>query len=233
MGETLYGVLGVDPDAEPADIAGAFRERVKQTHPDVSDAPDAGEQFKRIRTAKQVLTDADERARYDSLGHETYVRRHLDSERWETGVGAEAGPGTSPSASGGVSASEAARTVSTSTTAATATSSTTSTATSSTTTQQRRADGYGTAATYYRPDERVSAGDTSGVGGVSDAIRDVAPWLLVHTALLVSSLIVGALLLRSGTVDGLPSFSSAVMATTMVGITLCLSLMHITSTVYG
>lgn len=230
MGGTLYEVLGVDPDADSADIAGAFRERVKQTHPDVSDAPDAGEQFKRIRTAKRVLTDADERARYDCLGHETYVQRHLDSERWGVDVSGDAGQGMSSSANGGVSASEAARTVSTS---RTETTSKTSTATSSTTTQQRRADGYGTAATYYNPDKRVSVGNMSGAGGISEAIRDVAPWLLAHVALLVSSLIVGSMLLRSGTVDGVPSFTSAVIATTMVGITLCLSLLHITSTLYG
>jgi len=217
MGETLYGVLGVEPDADTDAIVGAYREKVKTTHPDVSDETDAEEQFKLVRTAKQVLTDPDERARYDSLGHETYVRRQLDSERWGVSVGTgqadRVAQSVSDSASASASAGEAGRTASTAT-------------------QQRRADGYATAAAYYRPDERVDIGHKGHFGGTADALRDVAPWLLAHVALLVSSLVVGALLLRSGTVDGLPSFTSAVMATTMVGITLCLSLLHITSTVY-
>ncbi|PSP98465.1 hypothetical protein BRC89_07925 [Halobacteriales archaeon QS_4_70_19] len=68
-----YTVLGVDRDASVADIRAAYRDRVKETHPDRNDAPDAAEQFQRVRRAEAVLTDADERARYDRLGHEAYV----------------------------------------------------------------------------------------------------------------------------------------------------------------
>ncbi|ELZ15656.1 heat shock protein DnaJ domain protein [Natrinema thermotolerans DSM 11552] len=73
MGETYYEVLGVDPDATPDEIESAYRDRVLETHPDHSDAPDAAERFQRVQTARSVLTDGDERARYDRLGHEAYV----------------------------------------------------------------------------------------------------------------------------------------------------------------
>ncbi len=73
MGETYYEVLGVDPDATADEIESAYRDRVLETHPDHSDAPDAAERFQRVQTARSVLTDGDERARYDRLGHEAYV----------------------------------------------------------------------------------------------------------------------------------------------------------------
>jgi len=75
MAESYYGVLDVAPDASAEEIQSAYRERVKATHPDVSDDPDAGERFKRVVRAEEVLGDESERATYDSLGHEAYVRR--------------------------------------------------------------------------------------------------------------------------------------------------------------
>ncbi|WP_424004589.1 J domain-containing protein [Haloarcula salina] len=73
MTETFYDVLGVTPDASTADIRAAYRARLKETHPDVSDDADASEATQRLIEARDVLTDADERARYDRLGHEAYV----------------------------------------------------------------------------------------------------------------------------------------------------------------
>ncbi|WP_222919071.1 J domain-containing protein [Natrinema sp. SYSU A 869] len=73
MGETYYDVLEVDPDATQDEIESAYRERVLETHPDHSDDPDATEKFQRVMTAKSVLTDGTERARYDRLSHEAYV----------------------------------------------------------------------------------------------------------------------------------------------------------------
>ncbi|WP_206424960.1 J domain-containing protein [Halosimplex salinum] len=82
MSRTFYGVLGVGPDAADDEIRSAYRERVKDHHPDVSAAPDAADQFKRITAAKETLVDATERARYDRLGHDTYVSSHADSSLW-------------------------------------------------------------------------------------------------------------------------------------------------------
>ncbi|MFB1063964.1 J domain-containing protein [Natrinema sp. H-ect4] len=73
MGESYYEVLEVDSDATRDEIESAYRERVLETHPDHSDDPDAAERFQRVTTAKSVLTDGTERARYDRLGHDAYV----------------------------------------------------------------------------------------------------------------------------------------------------------------
>ncbi|WP_254278698.1 DnaJ domain-containing protein [Haloarcula marina] len=73
MSETFYDVLGVDDDASRSEIEAAYRERLKETHPDVSDASDAEAATKRLIEARDVLVDADERARYDRLGHDAYV----------------------------------------------------------------------------------------------------------------------------------------------------------------
>jgi len=73
MAENFYELLGVSEDASTAVIEDAYREEIKQVHPDVSDDVDAGERTKRLNKAKQVLTDEDERARYDRIGHDTYL----------------------------------------------------------------------------------------------------------------------------------------------------------------
>lgn len=74
MGGEYYDLLGVSADASAEEIAAAYRKRLKETHPDVSDASDASERTKRLIEAKEVLTDDAERARYDRLGHDRYVR---------------------------------------------------------------------------------------------------------------------------------------------------------------
>ncbi|MFB6224792.1 MAG: DnaJ domain-containing protein [Haloarcula sp.] len=86
MEATFYGVLGVTPDADEETIVRAYREQSKTKHPDVSDDPDAAERFKQLTVAKDVLTDDTERARYDRLGHETYVRRHVRGRSGDEGT---------------------------------------------------------------------------------------------------------------------------------------------------
>jgi molecular chaperone DnaJ len=73
MEVSYYDLLGVSEDASTADIERAYREKLKETHPDVSDREDASERTKRLIDAKETLTDPDERERYDRLGHENYV----------------------------------------------------------------------------------------------------------------------------------------------------------------
>lgn len=74
MAQTFYEVLGVDADASQERVEDAYRQRVKETHPDLNDHEGAAEEFKRVRRAEEVLGDPDERARYDRLGHGAYVR---------------------------------------------------------------------------------------------------------------------------------------------------------------
>ena len=73
MARTYYELLGVSPEATTEEIDTAYRQTVKETHPDVSDDPDATEQFQRVQRAREVLTDDAERARDDRLGHDAYV----------------------------------------------------------------------------------------------------------------------------------------------------------------
>jgi len=94
MAPTFYGVLGVGPDADADAIEMGYRERVTEVHPDVNDDPDADAQFRRLTTAKETLLDADERARYDRLGHASYVRHHVSCSAWESTVSGADGVGS-------------------------------------------------------------------------------------------------------------------------------------------
>lgn len=73
MDRSYYSLLGVSPDATVEEIKAAYRDCLKETHPDVSDSADASERTQRLIAAKAVLTDPQERERYDRLGHAAYV----------------------------------------------------------------------------------------------------------------------------------------------------------------
>ena len=74
MSEDFYSVLGVGRDADEDEIRNAYRKKAAQYHPDVNDEPNAEEKFKRIRKAKEVLTDEDKRKAYDRLGHDQFLQ---------------------------------------------------------------------------------------------------------------------------------------------------------------
>jgi curved DNA-binding protein CbpA len=82
MAATLYDVLGVSEDADSDAIEAAYRERVKQCHPDLSDHPRAAQRLEWVVRAAEVLTDPAERQRYDRLGHAAYC----DAEGWAEGA---------------------------------------------------------------------------------------------------------------------------------------------------
>src|SRR5579875_139707 len=70
MPRDYYEVLGVDREADEADIKKAFRRLARELHPDVDKAPDAEERFKEVAEAYEVLSDSERRAIYDRYGHE-------------------------------------------------------------------------------------------------------------------------------------------------------------------
>ena len=63
-----YQILGVSPDADEKAIRQAFRKLARQYHPDVNPGDKAAEeQFKAINEANQVLSDPEQRKKYDAL----------------------------------------------------------------------------------------------------------------------------------------------------------------------
>jgi len=63
-----YELLGVDRGASDAEIKKAFRRLARELHPDVSDAPDAGDRFREVAEAYEVLSNAETRQLYDRYG---------------------------------------------------------------------------------------------------------------------------------------------------------------------
>ena len=67
-----YEVLGVDKNASEAEIKSAFRKLAKKYHPDICKDPDGPEKFKEAQEAYAVLSDSNERAKYDQFGHAAF-----------------------------------------------------------------------------------------------------------------------------------------------------------------
>jgi curved DNA-binding protein CbpA len=108
MTQTFYDLLGVPTDASTAEIEDAYRDEIKEVHPDVSDEVDAAERTKRLNEAKRVLTDDEERRRYDRLGHDAYTNGGIDA-RGATDSGS-GGVGSTTGASGGGSSTRSSST---------------------------------------------------------------------------------------------------------------------------
>lgn len=75
-----YELLGVSRQASADELKKAYRKRAREVHPDANpDNPEAAERFKELSKAYAVLSDDQQRARYDQFG--------------EAGVGGAGGAG--------------------------------------------------------------------------------------------------------------------------------------------
>ncbi len=73
-------MLGVPRDADAAAIKKAFRQRARELHPDVNDAPDAEEQFRKVTEAYEVLSDDERRSIYDRYGADGLKQRQWEPQ---------------------------------------------------------------------------------------------------------------------------------------------------------
>jgi curved DNA-binding protein len=90
----FYRTLGVPRTATQKDIQRAYRKLARELHPDVNKAPHAEDRFKDVSEAYDVLSDPEQRRRYDAFG--TDFRRVPDDVDPQTRAGrthARAGAG--------------------------------------------------------------------------------------------------------------------------------------------
>ena len=66
-----YEVLGVNRKASDSDLKKAFRSKAREFHPDKNpDDPEAEARFKEVQEAYAILSNPDERRKYDMFGHD-------------------------------------------------------------------------------------------------------------------------------------------------------------------
>lgn len=68
--KNYYTILGINPDAPHEEIKRAYRQLALRYHPDRNPEDDsAGERFKKINEAYDILIDEKKRRQYDLFGH--------------------------------------------------------------------------------------------------------------------------------------------------------------------
>jgi len=75
----FYDILGVKPNANDNDLKKAYRKMALQYHPDKNPSPEAGEKFKEISLAYEVLSNAEKRKIYDQVNSKFELFFVLDS----------------------------------------------------------------------------------------------------------------------------------------------------------
>lgn len=91
MAGNYYDILGVSRTATDAEIKKAYRGLARKYHPDVNpDDKSAESKFKEISEAYAVLSDAEKRKQYDSLGHDAFTSSgsgydfsNMNSQNWK------------------------------------------------------------------------------------------------------------------------------------------------------
>ena len=100
-----YQTLGVPPQADAKAIRQAFRQLARKHHPDVNPGnKDAEEKFKTINEAYQVLSDAEQRKKYDELRAQYQQWQQSGGSQqdfdWQNWSSSHSGTGTTSSRAG-------------------------------------------------------------------------------------------------------------------------------------
>jgi len=68
-GKNFYDILGVNHNASQQEIKRAYRQLARKYHPDVNPGDNSAEaKFKEINEAYEVLSDKENRKKYDQFG---------------------------------------------------------------------------------------------------------------------------------------------------------------------
>jgi DnaJ-class molecular chaperone len=76
-----YAALGLNSAATLSDIKKAFRQRAALYHPDRNSAADAGERFREVQEAYDVLSDDAKRQAYDDNRRRGLLDSPIDTAR--------------------------------------------------------------------------------------------------------------------------------------------------------
>ncbi len=92
MATDYYEVLGIKRDASQKEVTRAFRRLARQYHPDVNPGnPDAERKFKEINAAHEVLSNPDNRRKYDQYGDNWQHADQIEEMRRRQGADAYSG----------------------------------------------------------------------------------------------------------------------------------------------
>jgi len=87
MGHKLYDYLGVSQDASSDEIKKSYKKLAFQYHPDKNpNNQEADAKFKEISNAYSILSDEDQRRKYDQLGDENYNGGDGDGNMHHTNI---------------------------------------------------------------------------------------------------------------------------------------------------
>ncbi|MDP9108842.1 MAG: DnaJ domain-containing protein [Pseudomonadota bacterium] len=79
--KNYYAVLGIESDASTASIKAAYRRKASELHPDKNTAADAGEQFRAVQEAYDVLGEPTRRHTYDESRRRSLLENPLETAR--------------------------------------------------------------------------------------------------------------------------------------------------------